>query len=161
MVYPEKGRIDLTTDDGRTLSVTPDLRINFVYVPQGNTLLSGTIRENLWLGSPGADEEALHKVIRLACAEFVFSLPEGLDTKIGEHGYGLSEGQAQRIAIARALLRPGRIWLSDEASSALDTETTTHLMDNLLQWGKNNTLIFVTHDSRLMERCDQVIHIKE
>ena len=108
-----------------------------------------------------ADEEALHKVIRLACAEFVFSLPEGLDTKIGEHGYGLSEGQAQRIAIARALLRPGRIWLFDEASSALDTETTTHLMDNLLQWGKNNTLIFVTHDSRLMERCDQVIHIKE
>lgn len=105
-------------------------------------------------GSPGADEEALHKVIRLACAEFVFSLPEGLDTKIGEHGYGLSEGQAQRIAIARALLRPGRIWLFDEASSALDTETTTHLMDNLLQWGKNNTLIFVTHDSRLMERCD-------
>ena len=161
LVYPEKGRIDLTTDDGRTLSVTPDLRINFVYVPQGNTLLSGTIRENLWLGSPGADEEALHKVIRLACAEFVFSLPEGLDTKIGEHGYGLSEGQAQRIAIARALLRPGRIWLFDEASSALDTETTTHLMDNLLQWGKNNTLIFVTHDSRLMERCDQVIHIKE
>ena len=149
LVYPEKGRIDLTTDDGRTLSVTPDLRINFVYVPQGNTLLSGTIRENLWLGSPGADEEALHKVIRLACAEFVFSLPEGLDTKIGEHGYGLSEGQAQRIAIARALLRPGRIWLFDEASSALDTETTTHLMDNLLQWGKNNTLIFVTHDCLL------------
>lgn len=161
LVYPEKGRIDLTTDDGRTLSVTPDLRINFVYVPQGNTLLSGTIRENLWLGSPGVDEETLHKVIRLACAEFVFSLPEGLDTRIGEHGYGLSEGQAQRIAIARALLRPGRIWLFDEASSALDTGTTTRLMDNLLQWGKNNTLIFVTHDPRLMERCDQVIHIKE
>lgn len=161
LVYPEEGYMELTTDEGQTYVVTPDVRINFVYVPQGNTLLSGTIRENLWLGKPGADDALLRQVIQLACAEFVFELPEGLDTKVGEHGYGLSEGQAQRIAIARALLRPGRIWLFDEASSALDTETTKRLMDNLLRWGKDNTLIFVTHDPRLMERCDQVIHIKK
>ena len=161
LVYPEEGYMELTTDEGQTYVVTPDVRINFVYVPQGNTLLSGTIRENLWLGKPGADDALLRQVIQLACAEFVFELPERLDTKVGEHGYGLSEGQAQRIAIARALLRPGRIWLFDEASSALDTETTKRLMDNLLLWGKDNTLIFVTHDPRLMERCDQVIHIKK
>lgn len=161
LVAPEKGDIELTTEEGETWAVTPDMRINFVYVPQGNTLLSGSIRENLWLGRPGADDETLHQVIRLACAEFVFDLPEGIDTPVGEHGYGLSEGQAQRLAIARALLRPGRVWLFDEASSALDTETTTRLMDNLLQWGEENTLIFVTHDPRLMDRCEHVIQIQK
>ena len=159
LINPEEGNITLTADDGQSYPVTPDMRINFEYVPQGNTLLSGSIRENLWLGRPGADEEILRKVISLACADFVFELPDGLDTKIGENGYGLSEGQAQRIAIARALLRPGHVWLFDEASSALDTETTKQVLGNLLEWGKENTLIFVTHDSRVMDRCEQVINI--
>lgn len=161
LIAPEQGKMELTTADGKTYPVVPDMRINFMYVPQGNTLLSGSIRENLRLGNPGASDEALKEVVRLACAEFVFSLPEGLDTPVGEHGYGLSEGQAQRLAIARALLRPGNIWLFDEASSALDTDTTARLMENLLQLGKANTLIFVTHDPRLVEKCDHVIQIRE
>lgn len=161
LVRPEKGTVALTTADGRVLPVSSGTRINFMYVPQGNTLLSGSIRENLWLGAPDTPDEVLEEVIRLACAEFVFDLPEGLDTQVGEHGYGLSEGQAQRIAIARALLRPGRVWLFDEASSALDTETTARLMHNLLEAGKESTLIFVTHDPRLMEVCDTVIRLDE
>ncbi|MDO4180139.1 MAG: ABC transporter ATP-binding protein [Bacteroidales bacterium] len=159
LINPEEGKIELSTADGRSFPVASDMRINFMYVPQGNTLLSGSIRENLWLGAPGASDAMLEEVIRLACAEFVFDLPEGLNTPVGEHGYGLSEGQAQRIAIARALLRPGSIWLLDEASSALDTETTSRLMNNLLRAGKDNTLIFITHDPRLIEKCDHVIHI--
>lgn len=159
LINPDKGRMTLTTDDGDEYPVAPDMRINFMYVPQGNTLLSGSIRENLWLGRPGAADAELVEVLRLACAEYVFDLPEGLDTKVGEHGYGLSEGQAQRLAIARALLRPGSIWLFDEASSALDTETTKRLMKNLLEVGKDSTLIFVTHDPRLMDACDTVINI--
>lgn len=159
LIKPDNGNMTVTDGTGKVYPVTADTRINFMYVPQGNTLLSGTIRENLWLGLPGASDDMLDKVIRLACAEFVFDLPEGLDTRIGEHGYGLSEGQAQRIAIARALLRPGNIWLFDEASSALDTDTTARLMKNLLSYGKENTLIFVTHDPRLMQACDNVIHI--
>lgn len=160
LIFPEKGELVMSTADGRHYPVTPDLRVNFMYVPQGNTLLSGTIRENLWLGNPSATDEQMREVIRLACAEYVFDLPEGLDTQVGEHGYGLSEGQAQRISIARALLRPGSIWLFDEASSALDTETTSRLMENLLEVGKDCTLLFVTHDPRLMERCDSVIRLK-
>lgn len=161
LIQPDAGSLTLTTDDGQSYPVTADMRINFMYVPQGNTLLSGTIRENLWLGCPGAPEEQLCEVIRLACAEFVFDLPEGLDTKVGEHGYGLSEGQAQRLSIARALLRPGSVWLFDEASSALDTDTTARLMHNLLQAGSACTLIFVTHDPRLMEACDTVIRLSD
>ena len=129
--------------------------------PQGNTLLSGTIRENLLLGNPSAGTAELERVLRIACADYVFDLPQGIDTRIGEHGYGLSEGQAQRLAIARALLRPGNVWLLDEASSALDTETTSRLMDNLLKEGAKKTLIFITHDPRLMERCSRVIHLNE
>lgn len=159
LVKPDKGTLTLLTDDGKSYPVASDMRINFMYVPQGNTLLSGSIRENLWLGNPSATDEDLNEVLRLACAEYVFDLPDGLDTKVGEHGYGLSEGQAQRLAIARALLRPGSIWLFDEASSALDTDTTKRLMKNLLEVGKDSTLIFVTHDPRLMEACDTVIKI--
>ena len=103
----------------------------------------------------------VEQVLRTACADFVFDLPEGIHTRIGEHGYGLSEGQAQRISIARALLRPGNIWLFDEASSALDELTTSKLMDNILTEGKEKTIIFVTHDPRVMERCDSVIHLDE
>lgn len=161
LIKPDKGRLTLTDATGREYSVGADMRINFMYVPQGNTLLSGSIRENLWLGQPGAPDSELERVLRLACADYVFELPDGLDTKVGEHGYGLSEGQAQRLSIARALLRPGSIWLFDEASSALDNETTTRLMKNLLEVGKDSTLIFVTHDQRLMSVCDILIKLQE
>ena len=160
LVRPEKGRLFLQTDTAE-IPVTVGTRGYFSYVPQGNTLFSGTIRENLLLAAPRASEEEMADALALACAGFVDSLPEGMDTVIGESGYGLSEGQAQRIAIARALLHQGKIWLFDEATSALDRNTSERLVRNLLRIGQDKILIFVTHDSRLTDACSQVIRLDE
>ena len=157
---PEEGELALWTN-GRKVGLTPRTRINFSYVPQGNTLFSGTVRENLLIAAPSASGERLKEVLELACAEFVYALPQGLDTKIGEGGRGLSEGQSQRIAIARALLHEGGVWLLDEATSALDAATADRLIANLLCAGRNKILIFVTHDSRLMAVCPQTIRLDE
>ena len=161
LIRPDKGQVNLIAADDSIYPDTSATRVNFMYVPQGNTLLSGTVRENVLLGAPNCSDRDIERVLRIACADFAFELPEGIHTRIGEHGYGLSEGQAQRISIARALLRPGNIWLFDEASSALDELTTSKLMDNILTEGKEKTIIFVTHDPRIMERCDSVIHLDE
>ena len=160
LVRPEKGRLFLQTDTAE-IPVTVGTRGYFSYVPQGNTLFSGTIRENLLLVAPRASEEDMADALALACAGFVDSLPEGMDTVIGESGYGLSEGQAQRIAIARALLHQGKIWLFDEATSALDRNTSERLVRNLLRIGQDKILIFVTHDSRLTDACSQVVRLDE
>ncbi|MEO5073260.1 ABC transporter ATP-binding protein [Bacteroides ovatus] len=160
LVRPEKGRLFLQTDTAE-IPVTVGTRGYFSYVPQGNTLFSGTIRENLLLVAPRASEEEMADALALACAGFVDSLPEGMDTVIGESGYGLSEGQAQRIAIARALLHQGKIWLFDEATSALDRNTSERLVRNLLRIGQDKILIFVTHDSRLTDACSQVVRLDE
>ncbi|WP_455972771.1 ABC transporter ATP-binding protein [Bacteroides congonensis] len=160
LVRPEKGRLFLRTDTAE-IPVTVGTRGYFSYVPQGNTLFSGTIRENLLLAAPRASEEEMADALALACAGFVDSLPEGMDTFIGESGYGLSEGQAQRIAIARALLHQGKIWLFDEATSALDRNTSERLVRNLLRIGQDKILIFVTHDSRLTDACSQVVRLDE
>ena len=138
--------------------LSPLHRCNFVYVPQGNTLLSGTLRDNLKIGAPDATDEQMYEALRLACADFVSELPDGLDTRFAEQGGGLSEGQAQRIAIARALLRPGSIILLDEATSALDAETERQLLDNILR-DKRKTVIFVTHRQAVVDYCDRVIRI--
>lgn len=158
LVKPEEGELALWTN-GRKVGLTPRTRINFSYVPQGNTLFSGTVRENLLIAAPSASGERLKEVLELACAEFVYALPQGLDTKIGEGGRGLSEGQSQRIAIARALLHESGVWLLDEATSALDAATADRLIANLLCAGRNKILIFVTHDSRLMAVCPQTIRL--
>ena len=123
----------------------------FVYVPQGNTLMSGTVRYNLQLAKPDATEEELRHVLRVACAEFVFDLPHGLDTELGERGMGLSEGQAERIAVARGLLRPGSVLLLDEISSALDEPTERELFRRLFAAYPNKTMIFITHRSAVAE----------
>ena len=138
--------------------LSPLHRCNFVYVPQGNTLLSGTLRDNLLLGRPDATDAEMYEVLRMACANFVDELPKGLDTTFSEHGGGLSEGQAQRIAIARALLRPGSIMLLDEATSALDAETERQLLSNLLS-NQQRTVIFVTHRTAVVAYCDHVIDL--
>ena len=127
LVRPTEGRIELYNADG-SREVSPASRCNFVYVPQGNTLLSGTIRQNLLLADPAATERAMLDALATACADFIGDLPEGLDTRIAEGGGGLSEGQAQRIAIARALLRGRSVMLFDEATSALDPETERRLL---------------------------------
>ena len=138
--------------------LSPLHRCNFVYVPQGNTLFSGTLRENLQLGCPTATDEQMCDALRIACADFALDLPEGLDTRFSEQGGGLSEGQSQRIAIARSLLRPGSILLLDEATSALDIDTERQVLSNLLS-KKDHTVIFVTHRPAVVEYCDQVINI--
>ncbi|RRD93099.1 ABC transporter ATP-binding protein [Bacteroides heparinolyticus] len=140
-------------------AVSPQTRVNFVYVPQGNTLFSGTIRDNLLMGRPQASEVDMRRALRTAAADFVFRLPAGMDTPLDEQGGGLSEGQAQRIAIARALLRPGHILLLDEATSALDPATERRLMSNLRRDCAGKTLIFVTHHPAIAEACEAVVEL--
>ena len=134
-------------------------RCNLTYVPQGNSLLSGTVRDNLLLGDPEADEARMKDALRIAAADFVFQLPDGLDTPCSENGGGLSEGQAQRIAIARALLRRGSILLLDEFSSSLDPETEKRLMENLSSALPGRTMIFITHRRKITEYCSDIIEL--
>jgi ABC-type multidrug transport system fused ATPase/permease subunit len=170
LVKPQEGEISIYSNETSNTSPTsstsqtsfsflsPLHRCNFVYVPQGNTLLSGTLRENLQLGNPQATDQQMQEALRMACADFVEELADGLDTYFSEQGGGLSEGQAQRIAIARALLRPGSIMLLDEATSALDAETEKKVLENILS-NHRRTVIFVTHRPAVVDYCDQVITI--
>jgi ABC-type bacteriocin/lantibiotic exporter with double-glycine peptidase domain len=157
LLLPKEGQIEVYAQE-RAEQVSPLHRCNFVYVPQGNTLLSGTIRENLLMGNPAATDADLWQVLHLACADFVTDLPQGLDTICSEAGGGLSEGQAQRIAIARALLRGRSIMLFDEATSALDQETERRLLKNVLS-DKQKTVIFITHRPAVVDYCDQVLNV--
>ena len=138
---------------------SPATRCNLVYVPQGNSLFSGTVRENLLMGNPEATDEQLRHALHIAAADFVFDLPGGLDARCFESGAGLSEGQAQRIAIARALLRPGTILLLDEFSSALDNYTEITLMQRLTASLPDHTMIFITHRDRIIDYCDSVLRL--
>ena len=129
------------------------------FVPQGNTLMSGSVRYNLQLAKPEATDDELREVLHTACADFVFDLPDGLDTELGERGGGLSEGQAQRIAIARGLLRPGAILLLDEISSSLDEPTERELYNRLFAANPEKTMLFITHRPTVTEQCDEVIRL--
>jgi len=155
----------LATNHERCVPVSARTRCNLVYVPQGNSLFSGTLRWNLQMGDPNAGDQEMWAALNLACADFVRHLPEGLDTRIGEGGAGLSEGQAQRIAIARALLRRGSILLLDEATSALDLQTERQLLANLAEHHRQlptrPTLIFITHRTAVVEHCTQVIKLNK
>ena len=129
------------------------------FVPQGNTLMSGTIRYNLQLAKPDATEDEMRQVLHTACADFVFNLPYGLNTELGERAGGLSEGQAQRIAIARGLLHSGDILLLDEISSSLDEPTEQELYHRLFTNYPSKTMIFITHRAIVSELCDKVIRL--
>lgn len=155
LLTPDSGRIQIY-NNAESMTVSNRTRCNFVYVPQGNNLLSGTIRENLRLGKVDATEDDIREALSTACADFVFSLPDGLDTRCGERGSGLSEGQAQRIATARALLRNKNILILDEITSALDPETEKRVLDNLLG-RKDRTVIMITHKPEVAERCDKIL----
>lgn len=163
LLPPLKGRVEFYDGDV-SAKASPGTRCNLVYVPQGNSLLSGTVRSNLLLGRPDATEREMWDALELAEAGFVKESDEGLDMPVGESGLGLSEGQAQRIAIARALLRPGRVLLLDEATSALDEETETRVLDNLM--GRNAdsptpyTVICVTHRPAVTAHCSQMLRLK-
>ena len=158
LLHPQEGNVYLYNRNQR-IETSPLTRCNLVYVPQGNTLLSGTIRDNLLLGNSNATDEQLNKSLETAVAGFVHQLPEGLDTICGERGTGISEGQAQRICIARGLLRPGSILLLDELSSSLDSETEHILMERLTSQTGGKTLIFITHREVITKYCDQTIKL--
>lgn len=159
LLVPQSGRVEIY-DSRESRMLTPRMRCNFVYVPQGNTLMSGTIRENLRLGKPDATDEEMHEALRRSCAAFVLDLPEGLNTMCAESGGGLSEGQAQRIAIARALLRDRSIMLFDEATSALDPDTERQLLHNVLA-SRDKTVIFITHRPAVVDYCDQTLRVEK
>lgn len=158
LIKPREGTISIYNGHDKQY-VSEQTRRHFVFVPQGNTLMSGTIRYNLLLAKPDATEEELHKVLHTAMADFVFDLPDGLDAECGERGGGLSEGQAQRIAIARGLLRPGSVLLLDEISSSLDEQTERQLFQNLFTDYADKTMIFITHRPEVCKLCDEVIKI--
>ena len=157
LMKPQSGRITIYNDSTER-ELSPLMRCNFVYVPQGNTLMSGTIRDNLRLGRQSATDEEMRAALTMSCADFVLALPEGLDTRCGERGGGLSEGQAQRIAIARALLRDRQIMVFDEATSALDSDTECRLLRNILA-NNSRTVIFITHRPAVLDYCTEQLRL--
>jgi len=158
LIKPNEGTMTVYGRHGKDY-ISDKTRTNFVFVPQGNTLMSGTIRYNLQLAKPDATDEELQQVLHTAMADFVFQLPEGIDTECGERGAGLSEGQAQRIAIARGLLRPGGILLLDEISASLDEQTERELYRRLFEAYPQKTMIFITHRQLVCELCDDKISL--
>ena len=159
LVSPSQGSVHIYNNDGVSRELTPLMRCNFVYVPQGNTLMSGTIRDNLRLGNIAATDEEMIAALHKSCADFVMELPHGLDTICSEAGGGLSEGQAQRIGIARALLRDRSIMLFDEATSALDPDTERQLLSNILA-SRDKTIIFITHRLAVVDYSDQTLRLE-
>lgn len=159
LVAPHEGIVELYANEQKYQS-SPLTRGNFVYIPQGNSLISGTIRDNLLMGNPDADDETLREALHIACAEFVHELPQGIDTPLSEQGGGLSEGQAQRIAVARSLLRPGSILILDEVTSALDGDTEEEMLRRLTTTRIGKTLIFVTHRPAVLKYCNRQLRIE-
>lgn len=159
LIQPNKGEI-YVVNDSKTIAINHNHRVNIAYVPQGDKLFSGTIRENILTDTENVSPEKLYEVLYQSCSEFVYDLPQGLDTIIGESGYGLSEGQAQRVALARALMKENSIWLFDEVTSALDQKTAEKLIDRLMFAAKDKIVIFVTHDLRLAEKCTQSVYMQ-
>ena len=153
-IKPDSGTVTFY-GDGFSHVADRSTRAHVVVVPQGNTLISGTIRNNLLVAKPDASDEELRLALNTACADFVFDLPERLDTVLAEHGGGLSEGQAQRIAIARGLLRPGSVLLLDEISSALDEATEKELFSRLLHSRPKTTMLLITHRPNVASLCDE------
>lgn len=157
IVKPKSGTLEICAPDGDRIEISPATRKLFAYVPQENTLFSGTIAENLRLTRPDATEEEMREALELACAlEFVQDLPLGLDAPIKEQGGGFSEGQLQRLCIARALLSHAPVLLMDEATSALDMETETKVLENIMRSQKNRTCILTTHRPSVLKISHRV-----
>ncbi len=160
--FPKDGRIFLRLDSGECVPVDGSLRRLFSYVPQGNFLLSGTIRDNITFIRPDASEDDINRAVKISCAdEFINNLPDGLNTVIGERGGGLSEGQVQRIAIARAVICNAPVMILDEVTSALDAQTEERVLRNLREYRKDLTCIIISHKSAAYKVCNKEIKIKD
>ena len=158
LLKPQSGSILIYGSSSNSHYASKATRCNFKYVPQGNTLLSGTILDNLLMADPNADRERIDAALHIAAADFVHSLPEGLQTICGESGSGLSEGQCQRIAIARALLQSGSVLLMDESTSSLDPATESLVLQNLRTLS-NHTIIFISHREAVMKSADSLLEL--
>lgn len=160
LVRPQNGSAVIRACDGREIPVNADTRYLFAYVPQGNTILSGTIAENMRMVKGDASDDEIVEALKIACAwEFVEKLPDTINSKVGERGRGLSEGQAQRLAIARAVLRDAPVLLLDEATSALDVTTERRVLKNIVRQMPNKTCIVTTHRPSVLNLCQRVYRV--
>ena len=162
LVHPQEGKAKLIASNGEEVQMNAETRHLFAYVPQGNAILSGTIAENLRMVKEDATEEEMIEALKIACAwDFVEKLPKQIHTSLGERGRGLSEGQAQRISIARAVLRDAPILLLDEATSALDVTTERKVLRNIIQQRPNKTCIVTTHRPSVLNLSQRVYRVME
>ena len=162
LYHPDGGRMLLHQNDGSQIPLTSEWHRLFAYVPQGNHLMCGTIREMIAFGDIERihDIDAMNRALQISCAdEFVSQLENGIDTPLGERGTGLSEGQMQRIAVARAIFSDSPVLLLDEATSSLDENTEKHLLENLRTM-TDKTVIIITHRPKALELCDKVIQFE-
>ena len=162
LIRPEDGGVKLRASGGQEIEMNAETRHLFAYVPQGNTILSGTIAENMRMVKEDATDEEIVEALKVACAwDFVEKLPQQINNSVGERGRGLSEGQAQRIAIARAVLRDAPILLLDEATSALDVTTERTVLRNIVKQHPNKTCIVTTHRPSVLNLCQRVYRVME
>ena len=162
LIRPEEGQAVIIGSDGREVLMNAETRHLFAYVPQGNTILSGTIAENLRMVKEDATDEEIIEALKVSCAwDFVEKMPDTINSSIGERGKGFSEGQAQRIAIARAVLRDAPILLLDEATSALDVTTERRVLRNIISQRPNKTCIVTTHRPSVLNMCQRVYRVME
>ena len=160
LVCPQEGQAVIRACDGREVTMNAETRHLFAYVPQGNTILSGTIAENMRTVKEDASDEEIIQALKLSCAwDFVQKMPGGINAKVGERGRGLSEGQAQRVAIARAILRDAPVLLLDEATSALDVTTERQVLRNIITQRPNKTCIVTTHRPSVLNMCQRVYRV--
>ncbi|MCI5648529.1 MAG: ABC transporter ATP-binding protein/permease [Fusicatenibacter sp.] len=162
LIRPESGQSLMIASNGKEVAMNADTRHLFAYVPQGNTILSGTIAENMRMVKEDATDEEIIEALKISCAwDFVQRMPETINSRIGERGRGFSEGQAQRIAIARAVLRDAPVLLLDEATSALDVTTERQVLRNIIQQRPNKTCIVTTHRPSVLNLCQRVYRVME
>ena len=162
LIKPQKGMASLVASTGKEVQMNAETRHLFAYVPQGNTMISGTIAENLQMVKEDATEQEMIEALEISCAwEFVSKMEKGIHSYVGERGRGLSEGQAQRIAIARAILRDAPVLLMDEATSALDVATERKVLRNIVKQRPNKTCIVTTHRPSVLGMCQRVYRISD
>ena len=162
LIRPETGNVTMRASDGREISMNADTRHLFAYVPQGNTILSGTIADNMRMVKEDASDEEIIEALKISCAwDFVKDIKDTINSSIGERGRGLSEGQAQRVAIARAVLRDAPILLLDEATSALDVTTERRVLKNIVQQRPHKTCIVTTHRPSVLNLCSRVYRVMD